>query len=246
MTPQVATMTSSKWLSELANADPIVLGVLYLLLALSVLTWFLIAYKAVELGWARRANGRFSKRFWDTPELALPHNATRASKAQSPLAQLTASGLTALANYPVNHGDPGGVAGHLAEVITRGLRQSIQDQLTHFERGLGILATIGNTAPFIGLFGTVVGIMSALKGIAEIGSADLSVVAGPISEALIATAAGIACAIPAVVGYNSYVRRLKVLGNTLDSFAYDLLARLIAEQARRDTPAETKSRAAAK
>lgn len=240
--PQTTSLPSNSWLSDISHADPIVLGVLYLLLGLSLLTWFLIAYKAAELWWARRANAHYAKRFWDSPDLALLHNAGGASRPSGPFAQLTASGLTALGHYQAHHLGSTARVGNLADVLTRGLRQCIQDQMTHFERGLGILATVGNTAPFIGLFGTVVGIMSALKGIAAIGAADLSVVAGPIGEALIATAAGIACAIPGVVGYNSFVRRLRVFGNALDSFAYDLLARLTSEQALRDIAAKSKLR----
>lgn len=231
--PETPTFTSATWLSNLDHADPIVLGVLYLLLAMSVLTWFLIVYKVIELWWARRANNRYAKRFWEVPELAALHGARASSMPRGPFAQLTANGLTALEHYREHHSGMGGMVGNLADVLTRALRQCIQDQMTHFERGLGLLATIGNTAPFVGLFGTVIGIMSALIGIAEIGAADLSVVSGPVGEALIATAAGIACAIPAVVGYNSLVRRLRVFNNSLDSFAYDLLARLASEQAAR-------------
>ena len=240
-------LPASHWLTDLGlmdlgKADQMVLGVLLFLLGLSLITWFLIAYKAVEFGWAKHANSKYAKQFWHNPRLSLLHDAESPRNAQAPLARLNARGVTAVKHYRDIEGDSARVTGNLAEALTRGLRQSIQDQLTHFERGLGILATIGNTAPFIGLFGTVVGIMSALKGIAEIGSADLSVVAGPIGEALIATAAGIACAIPAVVGYNSYVRRLKVLGNTLDSFAYDLLSRLSAEHARHDVSVKNTQR----
>lgn len=226
--PQIVLPTHA-WLTDLSSADPVVLGVLYLLLALSVLTWFLITYKLIELTWARRVNTRYVKQFWDSADLNLLHNAT-GKPPQGPLAQLTVSGLTALGHYQSHHSGPAQIVGNLGDMLTRALRQTIQDQVTHFERGLGMLATIGNTAPFIGLFGTVIGIMSALKGIAVIGSADLNVVAGPIGEALIATAAGIATAIPAVVGYNAFVRRLKVFTNTLDSFGYDLLGRLASEQ----------------
>ena len=223
--------SSSTWLQDLGSADPIVLGTLYLLLALSVVTWFVIAYKSLELWRARRANAGYVKQFWDEKDLA-SFNQGATPKGAGPLAQLTASGLEALRRHETyHHGRAEGVAGNLTDTLTRGLRQSIQDQLTRFESGLGILATIGNTAPFIGLFGTVIGIMSALKGISATGAAGLDVVAGPIGEALIATAAGIACAVPAVVGYNTFIRHLKVLGNTLESFAYDLLARLASEHA---------------
>jgi biopolymer transport protein ExbB len=221
---------SSSWLQDLNSADPIVMGTLYLLLSLSVITWFIIAYKALELWRAKRANSDYLKRFWEQKGLTSLNNGSK-PEAIGPLAQLTASGVEVLRRHENYHVRAEGVAGNLTDSLTRGLRQTIQDQLTRFENGLGVLATIGNTAPFIGLFGTVIGIMSALKGISRTGAAGLDVVAGPIGEALIATAAGIACAVPAVVGYNTFVRRLKVLGNTMETFAYDLLARITAEHA---------------
>lgn len=228
----VQSTTSVTWLSDLGSADPIVMGVLYLLVALSALTWFLIAYKAIEIWKARRAGAAYLKAFWaDADMLTRPRDGGR--EAMGPLARLTESGLDGLKHHEAYHVRAEGVAGNLADTITRALRQSIQDQLMRFESGLGVLATIGNTAPFIGLFGTVIGIMSALKGISHTGSTGLDVVAGPIGEALIATAAGIACAVPAVVGYNTFVRRVKVMGNALESFAYDLLARIVAEHAAR-------------
>jgi biopolymer transport protein ExbB len=221
---------STSWLQDLNSADPIVMGTLYLLVLLSVVTWFLIAFKALEWWRAQRLNQAYIKRFWELNDVASLNNGTK-PQAFGPLAHLTASGLEALRRHEGYHARAEGVAGNLTDSLTRGLRQTIQDQLTRFESGLGVLATIGNTAPFIGLFGTVIGIMSALKGISRTGAAGLDVVAGPIGEALIATAAGIACAVPAVVGYNTFVRRTKVLGNTMENFAYDLLARITAEHA---------------
>jgi len=228
---------SNSWLYDLGNADPIVMGTLYLLLALSLLTWFLIAYKGLELWRARKASAGYVKRFWDCKNLASLNQGT-SPDLSSPLVPLVASGLEALKRHEAYHLRAEGVAGNLTETLTRALRQTIQDQLTRFEAGLGILATIGNTAPFIGLFGTVIGIMSALKGISRTGAAGLDVVAGPIGEALIATAAGIACAVPAVVGYNTFVRRMKVLGNTMENFGYDVLTRLAADHATRHTHEE--------
>jgi biopolymer transport protein ExbB len=220
--------TATSWLNDLHNADPIVIGTLYLLLLLSVITWFLIAYKALELWRARRAQASYLKQFWESKDLATVNQSSPGGESQI-LGQITSSGLEALRRHEENHNRAGIVLENLTEALTRGLRQTIQDQLTRFESGLGILATIGNTAPFIGLFGTVVGIMSALKGISRTGAAGLDVVAGPIGEALIATAAGIACAVPAVVGYNTFIRRLKVFSNILDNFAHDLLGRLVKE-----------------
>lgn len=229
--PQTASGVSSNgWLQSLQHSDPLVLGVLYLLIALSVLTWTLIIYKAWELWRAGRANKTYAEKFWQT-EIDVLSN--QAAHSTGPFAMLTAKGFEAVQHYQKYPEGPSEIRGTLAEMLTRVLRQSIQDCTTHLESGIGILATIGNTAPFIGLFGTVVGIMSALQGISQTGAAGLDVVAGPIGEALIATAAGLACAIPAVVAYNSFVRRLRVLGNGLDGFAHDLLVRLSAEAAER-------------
>ena len=219
---------ANSWLPDLQHASPLVMGVLYLLIALSLLTWFFIILKGLEFWRAQRTNHRYARQFWEVTHLAPFAGSTDTGRCGQ-FAQLTENGLQALSRYQKHQGVMLGKAGDPTETITRALRQSIQDSMTQLETGLGLLATIGNTAPFIGLFGTVVGIMSALSGISRTGAAGLDVVAGPIGEALIATAVGLACAIPAVVAYNSFVRRLRVLGNSLDGFAHDLLARIIAE-----------------
>lgn len=103
------------------------------------------------------------------------------------------------------------------------MRQQIQKERVLRESGLVVLASIGSTAPFVGLFGTVWGIMHALTDITKLGSASLEVVAGPIGEALIATAIGIGVAVPAVLAYNFFLRRLKTSSNNLDDFAADLI-----------------------
>ena len=219
---------ATSWLPDLQHASPLVMGVLYLLIALSLLTWFFIILKGLEFWRAQRTNQSYARQFWEVAHLASFAGRTDASQCGQ-FAQLTENGLQALNRYHKHQGVMLGKVGDPTETVTRALRQTIQDSMTRLETGLGLLATIGNTAPFIGLFGTVVGIMSALSGISRTGAAGLDVVAGPIGEALIATAVGLACAIPAVVAYNSFVRRLRVLGNSLDGFAHDLLARIIAE-----------------
>ena len=102
---------------------------------------------------------------------------------------------------------------------SRKLRQQLQRERRNAESGLSVLASIGSTAPFIGLFGTVLGIVNALKAIGSSGSANLEVVAGPIGEALVATALGIAVAVPAVLSYNYFLRRLKTFAADLEEFA---------------------------
>ncbi len=109
------------------------------------------------------------------------------------------------------------------ELLERHLRQQIQKEYAAREAGLAVLASVGSTAPFVGLFGTVFGIIHALTAIGKSGSASIDVVAGPIGEALVATGVGIAVAVPAVLAYNFYVRRLKVSALDLDNYASDLL-----------------------
>ncbi len=226
------TASMNGWLDSLQHGDPLTLGVLYLLIVLSIITWSLIIYKSWELWRAARANKAYAQRFWEADIEALRESG-QTLHSVGPFALLTTKGLEALQHYQKYSDGPSEIKGTLTEMLTRVLRQSIQDCTTQLESGIGILATIGNTAPFVGLFGTVVGIMSALVGISQTGAAGLDVVAGPIGEALIATAAGLACAIPAVVAYNSFVRRLRVLGNSLDGFAHNVLLRLSTEAAER-------------
>jgi biopolymer transport protein ExbB len=220
-------MSANGWLQDLQYASPIVMAVLYLLIALTMLTWFFIVFKGLEFWRAQRTNKFYAQKFWGVTELSFVPGRVDAI-LQGQFAQLTENGLQALDRYHKHQGVLLGKAGDPTETITRALRQTIQDSMTKLGMGLGLLATIGNTA-FIGLFGTVLGIMPALRGISQTGAAGLDVVAGPVGEALIATAVGLASAIPAVVAYNSFVRRLRVLGNSLDGFAHDLLARIIAE-----------------
>jgi biopolymer transport protein ExbB len=226
------TVASNGWMQSLAHADPMALGVLYILVGLSILTWSLIIYKAWELWQAGRANKAYVQQFLEADIWAIKEN-IRALDSKGPFALLTKRGLDGLEHYYKYQDGSSEIKATLSETLTRVLRQAIQDCITKRESGIGLLATIGNTAPFIGLFGTVVGIMSALQGISRTGAAGLDVVAGPIGEALIATAAGLACAIPAVVAYNTFVRRMRVLNNALDGFAHDLLVRLLAHAADR-------------
>lgn len=211
------------------NASPVVLAVLCLLTGLSLLTWYLVVYKWLEFKRVQRENKAFADQFWNIEDISIAR-VDDANLSLGQFAQLVGNGIQACQRYHKCHTAQPHKTGDLPDAITRALRQTIQDSMTKMESGLGILATIGNTAPFIGLFGTVVGIMSALQGISKSGAAGLDVVAGPIGEALIATAVGLACAIPAVVVYNSLIRKLKVLGNSLDGFAHDLLARILSEQ----------------
>ena len=109
------------------------------------------------------------------------------------------------------------------ELLERNLKQQVLRERRSLETGLAVLASVGSTAPFVGLFGTVWGIMSAMKDISRLGNASIDVVAGPIGEALLATGVGIAVAIPAVLAFNYFVRRVKAVVADLDDFANDFL-----------------------
>jgi biopolymer transport protein ExbB len=179
--------------------------------------WTIIVVKG-QLQWRlSKLNGAFADAFWRTPGLAAA--AALASQAEGPLARLAHAGFQALQDIDQGGTPSLGLTGDRREVLEMSLRQQIQNEQRRLENGLAVLASIGSTAPFIGLFGTVWGIMHALEGISASGSASLDVVAGPIGEALIATAIGIATAVPAVLAYNYGLRRLRFYITEMEEFA---------------------------
>ena len=199
----------------------IVQGALYALVLFSITTWILIFAKGFQHWRVGRRDRAFSARFWAARSLDAAAGLT---DADSPKARLAASGFAALGADGA--GSAGGDLEHSwdrKELLERHLRQQIQKEYQALESGLAVLASIGSTAPFVGLFGTVFGIIHALAAIGKSASASIDVVAGPIGEALIATGIGIAVAVPAVLAYNFYVRRLKVTAADLDSYATDFV-----------------------
>lgn len=200
--------------------DIIIPGTLYALLGLSIVTWVLIVLKSTQSLRASRRNRLFLAAFWQAPHLQAVFDL---AEAQGPVARLAKAGLSTLKE--VDHADADLLhTGDRQDLLERALRQQIHKERRVQEGGLAVLASIGSTAPFIGLFGTVWGIMHALVQIGSTGSASLEVVAGPIGEALVATGIGIAVAIPAVLAYNFFLRRLKLASADLDDFAADLIS----------------------
>jgi biopolymer transport protein ExbB len=194
-------------------------AVIWLLIVFSVATWGLALLKGVQFARLKSQDKRFHKRFWAASSLD--------SAAELAHTQPGAAARVALAGYAAIQVPDSAHATDLSQSINhqdrleRALRQQIVRERRSLETGLAILASIGSTSPFIGLFGTVWGIMSALKGISAAGSASLETVAGPIGAALVATGVGIAVAVPAVLVYNYYLRRLKLTAADLDDFAHD-------------------------
>lgn len=201
--------------------------VLVVLCLFSVISLGIIFFKFRQVYRANSQSEKFLDFFWKVKKFD-SINAQLDRFTDSPLAVLFSEGFSELKKLmekgdereepEVISTDLGGV-----ENISRALRRATTSEITRLEKYLTFLATTGSTAPFIGLFGTVWGIMTAFKGIGETGSASLAVVAPGIAEALVATAVGLVAAIPAVMGYNHFQHKIKVLISEMDSFSTEYL-----------------------
>lgn len=203
-----------------------VVVVAYILTASSILSLFVIFYKLVAISQAQSQSVTFLDRFWESKRLDEIFRQAEGLK-YSPLAAMFRAGYIELSK--VKKGRQSSETGAMHEKmdgmenIERALSRAKVSETTKLENLLPFLATVGSAAPFVGLFGTVWGIMEAFTKIAEEGKADLATVSGPIGEALIATAVSLAAAIPAVVAYNYFNRRVKVLGSEMTTFGSDYL-----------------------
>ena len=201
----------------------IINGTLYTLLIFSVITWTLIFFKLWQFINNNRCNERFENAFWSLSDLnqakELSPELSKGSQAR-----LAYQGLTWLEEHERSAGTRLKHSGDSTELLEQALRVQLQQEQHAMEAGLTLLASIGSTAPFVGLFGTVLGIMQAMHDITESGSTSLDVVAGPIGDALVATAIGIAVAVPAVLAYNFFLRRVKVQRTRLENFVAGFLS----------------------
>jgi biopolymer transport protein ExbB len=196
---------------------------LYTLLLFSVLTWTLIFFKIWQFLYNRHCNEQFDKAFWQLSDLfQLKTLAPQLLKGSQ--ARLAFKGLEWLEEHQLSAGKILKHCGDSSELLEQSLRVQLQQEQHTMESGLTVLASIGSTAPFVGLFGTVLGIMHAMHEITASGSTSLDVVAGPIGDALVATAIGIAVAVPAVLAYNFFLRRLKVQRTRLENFVASFLS----------------------
>lgn len=200
--------------------SPIVSGTLLVLVLLSIVTWSIGFYKLWRQIQDRKHNRHFQDEFWAARDWSAAAGIAETGKGD--IARLAKAGFFELEALSSDRQDLMH-SGAPQEVLQRQLQQQVQNLQRYHERGLAELATIGSTAPFVGLFGTVWGIMNALQNIGQSGAASLDIVAGPIGEALIATAIGIATALPAVLAYNYFLRGLKVRLTELENFAHDFM-----------------------
>ena len=195
----------------LAQTDAVGKGLLVILVGMSVLSWYLIVTKALA-GWLeRRRSAGFLQVFWASPSVGVVQRHLEKNPANDSFARLASHAVAARGK-----GD--------SEFLTRAMRRVMDEETVRHESGLTALASVGATAPFVGLFGTVWGVYHALVSIGLSGQGTLDKVAGPVGEALIMTAVGLAVAIPAVLAYNAFVRANRVVLARLDAFAHDLHA----------------------
>jgi biopolymer transport protein TolQ len=201
---------------------------LLFLVAASITSWAIIFTKSGQLKTLEKSNDEFSERFWKASSLEAV-NEKLSDFPKSNLAHTFRAGyveLQSIADSSLSSGtSPGDTAPRLSGLdnLERALRKRIDNEISDAESRLGFLATTGSTAPFVGLLGTVIGIMTSFTGIAASGSASLAVVAPGIAEALFSTAVGLFAAIPAVVAYNYFIGRIRKLEIELNNFASDFL-----------------------
>ena len=216
---------SLNYIEVLRNASAVELFALGLLAAASAYSWALIAMKALQLNRARAQSVNFLDTFWKASRLDAIYQAAQ-QLDRSPLSNVFRAGyeeLTKLAQH--KESKEGAMSERLGgiENVERALNRASSSELTDMESRISFLGTIGSAAPFVGLFGTVMGILGAFNEIAEKGNATIATVAAPIGNALLATAAGLFAAIPAVVAYNAFVARIRVFDSEMANFSSDFL-----------------------
>ncbi|NUT63469.1 MotA/TolQ/ExbB proton channel family protein [Herbaspirillum sp. C9C3] len=203
-----------------AQGDIVTRAVAVLLISMSIASWHVMLTKALDLLRMRKSAEAARRDFWTVADL---EGALATLGHDNPFAALARAGRTALFHHQQHRGY---LHEQLAvsDWVTLGLRQSIDEAAARLQAGMAVLASVGSTAPFVGLFGTVWGIYHALVSIGTTGQSSIDKVAGPVGEALIMTALGLAVAIPATFGYNALVRGNKSTLARLNKFGFDLHA----------------------
>lgn len=208
-----------------AQGDFVIKSIAILLLIMSIATWYVIVSRVWRLMKLRRY-AHATADFWHAQSFGEGLHILNGDRHHNPFRHLAEEGKAAVDHHANNRSDLHGQLS-LADWLTACLRGAIDESAERMQSGLSILASVGSTAPFVGLFGTVWGIYHALVGIGAAGQASISEVAGPVGEALIMTALGLAVAIPAVLGYNALIRGNKTVLGRLNRFAHQLHAYFI-------------------
>jgi len=206
----------------IAQSDGLGKTLLLILVLMSVVSWVVIAIKGLTLVARKRRSVAFLNFFWNATSLDSVAAEIATHGAHDPFSHLTSHAMHAQAHHAKYGAAKLEEAGSASDFVTRTIKKVLDEETTRLENGLAVLATVGATAPFVGLFGTVWGVYHALVAIGMSGAGTLDKVAGPVGEALIMTGLGLAVAIPGVMGYNWLTRANRVMVSKLDAFAYEL------------------------
>ena len=206
----------------IGQSDAVGKTLLVILIVMSIASWAIIAIKGASLLARKGRSNTFLNFFWNATSLDAVAGEITTHGARDPFSHLTAHAMQAQAHHAKYGAAKLEEAGTSSEFVTRTIKKVLIEETTRLENGLAVLATVGATAPFVGLFGTVWGVYHALVAIGMSGAGTLDKVAGPVGEALIMTGLGLAVAIPAVMGYNWLTRSNRVMAAKLDAFAYEL------------------------
>jgi len=204
------------------NLDIVSAGVLFFLVIMSIGSWWYTIVNLIKNLVVRSRADRVIRTFWETPNAQDAIRFMEEQKPNEPFSKIALDCAQAAAHHQRHEGSRLVEALNRSEFIDRALRQAVTRESANLENGLTWLATVGATAPFVGLLGTVWGIYHALLNIGESGSSSIDAVAGPVGEALIMTAIGLGVAIPAVLAYNYFVRVNRGTYAKFDTFAHDL------------------------
>ncbi len=208
--------------SLIQNFDPVGWIVFVTLAVMSVMSWYWIIINFLKNMRLRGRGDRVTGTFWDTPNAQDAIRFMEEQPKSEPFSKIALDAAQAAAHHQRSDGSRLSESLNRSEFVDRALRQGVTRESMRLESGLTVLATVGASAPFVGLLGTVWGIYHALIAIGSSGDASISAVAGPVGEALIMTALGLFVAIPAVLAYNFYVSSNRVTNNQFDTFAHDL------------------------
>jgi biopolymer transport protein ExbB len=223
MNPSPDTAQALGFAHFILQADAVGKTLLVVLIVMSAVSWYLIAVRGVGMRARRKRAEGFLLFFWNASTLDQVADEIATHGARDPFSHLSAHAIHAKRHHARYGAAKLAEAGTQQEFLTRTIKKVLDEETAKLESGLTTLATIGATAPFVGLFGTVWGVYHALVAIGMSGAGTLDKVAGPVGEALIMTGIGLAVAIPAVMGYNALTRANRVLLAQLDSFAFELL-----------------------
>ncbi len=206
----------------LQHMDIVGYTVLLTLLVMSAMSIYWIIFNFIRNLRLRGSSDRVITTFWETSNAQDAIRFMEEQPKREPFSKVALDAAQAAAHHQRHEGSRLVESLNRSEFVDRALRQAVIRESMRLESGLTVLATVGSTAPFVGLLGTVWGIYRALIRIGASGQADIGAVAGPVGEALIMTAIGLGVAIPAVLGYNFFTRSNRVTNNKLDTFAHDL------------------------